>query len=154
MKTARQRFEAKYTKAESGCWDWRAGTVKDGYGRFWFNGKHVGAHRFSYEIYTGAIPEGLHILHKCDNPKCVNPEHIVLGTHTDNMADRNAKNRQAKVVQKGADNGGAKLTEANVLEIRELYATGKYHQKHLADMFGVSRPQISHVVNNKNWRHL
>jgi len=143
MKTPRERFESKYTKAESGCWDWTAFANPAGYGRFRFDGKTVLAHRFAYELYVGPLPEGLWALHKCDNPKCVNPEHLFLGTNQDNITDKVSKNRQY-----------SKLTDLQVAAIRELYATGNYYQEHLGAIFNTTQSQISYIVNRKSWKHL
>jgi len=78
------------------CWKWKANTNSDGYGTFWFNKKMTKAHRVSWEIHKGPIPVGKQVLHTCDNPPCVNPEHLFLGTNTDNVQDKVFKYRQAK----------------------------------------------------------
>ena len=69
---------------EPGCWNWKASIIKDGYGQFKFEGKMEDAHRVSYKVFIGPIPENLHVLHKCDNPSCINPDHLFLGTQRDN----------------------------------------------------------------------
>ncbi len=86
------RFFHKVDKA-SDCWGWLAGKDKDGYGKIKVSGKTVQAHRLSWNIHNGSVPEGVHVLHHCDNPSCVNPDHLFLGTHLDNMHDRDAKGR-------------------------------------------------------------
>src|SRR5258708_7787002 len=89
----------KYIKrGENDCWLWCAGKTHDGYGRFNYRNKnnkskHIMAHRFMWELINGAIPEGLLVLHSCDNPSCVNPKHLFLGTHVDNMQDMVSKGR-------------------------------------------------------------
>lgn len=152
-KPLKERFESKYEVAlETGCWDWTASTINCGYGQFKADGKMVRAHRVSYELYKGLIPEGLCVLHKCNNRKCVNPDHLFLGSKADNMSDKVAKNRQSRL--KGSENGNSKLTALQVIEIRELYARGNYTQEYLGKMSGVTNMQISNIVTRKKWGHL
>jgi hypothetical protein len=93
--TAEQRFWGNVQKSvdPGGCWWWIGGVKDDGYGTLKVNGPEVGAHRFSWEIHGGSIPEGKWVLHHCDNPRCVNPDHLFLGTHQDNMRDRSVRGR-------------------------------------------------------------
>lgn len=148
-KSAKERFDSKYVvNPDSGCWEWTAAYGSNGYGQFRV-GKMGSAHRASYEIHKGDIPAGVCVLHKCDNPKCVNPDHLFLGTKADNAADMNAKNRQAR--QKGSKHGRSKLTDLQVEEIRELHSLGNYTQRYLGRLFGVSYQQVSRIVNNKRW---
>lgn len=113
------------------------------------------AHRVSYELHKGIIPEGLYVRHSCDNPACVNPEHLLLGTQKDNMKDMINRNRQSK----GSKRFCAKLNEQQVIEIRNLYATGNYTYADLAKMYGlsvVSRSSntIRYIIARKTWKHL
>ncbi len=95
-KSDRDRFWSK-VRQSGGCWIWTAGLSKSGYGKFAPSHRQtVGAHRVSYELFNGEIPDGMCVLHRCDNPPCVNPHHLFLGTQVDNVADRNSKNRQAR----------------------------------------------------------
>ena len=149
--SARTRFEKKlwYNK-ETTCWEWTAYCDKYGYGHFRFNGKMPLAHRFAYELYVAPIPEGLHILHKCNNCKCVNPEHLYVGTPQDNADDRERAERAAR--QDGEYNKSAKLTQDQVRAIRTLYDEGVFTQKKIGQLFGVGQPQVSNIINNVLWK--
>ena len=103
-----------------GCWLWKSGTTK-GYGTVHFNGKLQYSHRVMWEDTYGPIPEGMHVLHKCDTPLCSRPDHMFLGTHADNMADCARKGR----CNQGERNGCAKLKEQHVGEIRKLLEQGE-----------------------------
>jgi hypothetical protein len=143
----RERFDEKYIlEPDTGCWLWTRSTSASGYGRISVNGKPRKAHRASYEIHIGPIPDGLCVLHRCDTPACVNPEHLFLGTQQDNMADMNRKGRGAR----GERNGGTHLTERDILAIR---ADKRLHRLIAAD-YGVAGSQISVIKNRKTWRHV
>ncbi len=137
-------------KSKDDCWEWQGCTNTHGYGICSINYIKQYVHRIAYELTHGEIPNGLCILHTCDNPSCCNPAHLFLGTQQDNINDKTNKGRQAR----GERNGRHKLTEEEVKEIRRLYSTGKYFQKELGNMFGVSFPQVSHIINNKQWRKI
>ncbi len=133
---------------ESGCWVWTAGGIPDGYGTFPIGGdKRELAHRFSWRLHNGNIPEGMCVLHRCDVPSCVNPHHLFLGTHQDNMADRDKKGRCRARGPKGEANGSAKLTEEAVKIIRE---SGKSRSE-IARDFGVSPAAVGLVRRRKVW---
>jgi hypothetical protein len=142
----------------NGCWIWVRAKDKYGYGKSRFKRKSIKAHRLSYLTFIGEIPNNLYVLHNCDNPACVNPKHLFLGDHQDNMKDRNNKNRQAK----GEDHGRSKLLPEEVDEIRTLWsaelaerAKGKgiqLTQKELAKRFKVGQTTINHIINNKRWK--
>lgn len=155
MRPVEERFWAKVDKSAGpdGCWLWTAGTHR-GYG--WFNsqGPAILAHRFSWEIVNGPIPDGLFVLHNCpdgDNTRCVNPRHLWLGTRAQNNADRDAKGRH--VALRGEQNGAAKLTVDAVVEIREAIGRG-IPQTVLAKRFAVTKSTIWLIAHNKKWRHL
>src|SRR5258708_9493686 len=108
------RFSEKVSVSD-GCWEWTGYKASNGYGRFMLRGDAVRAHRACYEIYVGPIPEGMHVLHRCDNRGCVNPSHLFLGTHTDNMRDMEAKGRSRH--PRGDNHLSSKLTESQVRAI-------------------------------------
>lgn len=133
------------------CWAWLGG-LHEGYGRLRQNKKRVMAHRVSWLIHFGEVPDDLCVLHRCDNRACTNPEHLFLGTNQDNTRDRNQKHRQAK----GSRVAGAILTETQVREIRRLYRPGHhlFGRGPLADRYGVSYETLGHVVQGRYWRHV
>lgn len=161
------------------CWNWLGGKRGSlSYGGFWINGKPHSAHRVSYALFVGRIPKGLFVLHSCDNPSCVNPKHLFTGNHLRNMADRNAKGRQARgnrhgsvtkpdrvprgdrngarkhpETRRGERNGRAKLTRNNVIEIREGLRIGR-SKKSLAESFGVSRWLVTKIERRELWAHV
>lgn len=135
------------------CWEWAGGRFQRGmrYGRVSWGGVSVGAHRLAYETWVGPIPEGFLVRHKCDNPPCINPEHLEVGTPADNARDMIERGR--KVVTRGEARHNAKLTEDQVIQIRELYSEG-VGQMDLATRFGVTNKNISAIVLGKTWRHI
>ena len=145
-----ERFWANVRKDE-GCWIWIGTTLrgKRPYGILSIKNKPHLAHRLSYTLNVpGPIPPGLLVLHRCDNPPCVNPLHLFLGTHQDNADDCVSKKRQTR----GEKNRHAKLTWEAVREIRREYATGSTSQRLLGQQFGVTRHLISRIVNKHIWR--
>ena len=158
------RFLEKVTISQSGCWEWMASRSKAGYGHFKLYGVNHIAHRVSYEIFSGEIPEGLYVCHHCDNPPCVNPDHLFLGTHTENLHDASRKGRiatgekhgaythpESRVHLSGEKNGRAKLTKEQISQIREFRNQG-LGLKFLAKVFGVSSAQIGNIVSGRRWR--
>lgn len=147
-RSTEDRFWSKVQKTD-GCWTWTASKDSCGYGTFRLSGKIRKAHRVSYELSHGPIPDGMHVCHRCDVPACVNPSHLFLGTHADNMADMAAKGRATP--PKGAEHHSAKLTEVQVVYIRWLFASGLMKQRQLAESFGVSRGLIGHISQRRKW---
>lgn len=156
MNTVKEHFEERFKEdVSSGCWNWTAGKDKDGYGAFKLDGRQQKAHRFAYQMYVGEIPSGLCICHKCDNPACVNPDHLFPGTQADNMHDRDNKGRWKN---NWPDNSGekcaaAKLTEDDVGTIRTMYANGA-QQVDLAKQFGVCPRTICDIVHYHTWKNI
>lgn len=142
---ADKRFWQKVSKdSPSGCWEWTGRTTEHGYGLLDVDGKSVLAHRFAWQLKNGPIPDDMHVCHHCDNPRCVRTSHLFIGTHADNMADRDRKER----------GGVAKLTKYEVAEIRRKYAQGNVTQKKLAAEYGVTREAISRITTRENWKHI
>src|SRR3990167_7115688 len=144
-----ERFFSQIKKRHSGCIEWVGRIKQGGYGAMTVNGKERGTHRVSFELFIGEIPNGLWVLHRCDNPMCVNPAHLFLGTNTDNVADMVAKGRQAGAL--GERNHSAKLTASDVVAIR---SERNLTQCQLAQRFGVSQNAISLIVRRKSWAHV
>ena len=126
-----------------------------GYGKISVNNRRVGTHRLAWEITYGPIPGGLDVLHNCpggDNPACCNPAHLWLGTQADNQRDMVAKGRHR--APRGERHRNAKLTEAQVLETRRLYAGGGFTMTALASRFGVHQTTVSLILAGRRWAHL
>ena len=164
MRPIEERFWEKVRKGD-GCWDWSGAKFPFGYGSLgvpatkgrW---KMVpkGAHRISWELHFGAIPTGLQVLHRCDVPACVRPDHLFLGTQLDNVRDMDKKGRARRVVPprgtpvRGEDNGRARLTLGEVNAIRSLWENGGIPVRRLAEVFGVGKTTIEHIVHWRTWK--
>lgn len=187
------RFWSKVAKSADpdGCWIWTAGKYKDGYGSFNLAGRRgvVGqetyAHRISWLIHRGPIPNDMCVCHNCptgDNPSCVNPVHLWLGTHHQNMLDREAKGRGNQVrgeahhskhnpghmahgdrhksrthpesVPRGEEHGGSKLTTAQVLEIRAMRENSDLTKDEIGKMFGITGGMVGHIHSRRAWKHV
>lgn len=136
------------------CWNWEGRKDKDGYGIMicTIDGKkEQRANRISWRYYRGAIPEGLQVLHHCDNPSCINPDHLFVGTGGDNMADKTRKGRNNPPVGERA--GNAKLKDEDILEIRRRHANGEV-QRRIAESFGVGYKAINKIVLGLRWKHV
>lgn len=146
-------FEKVYIpKNIDDCWIFTGGLNSCGRGNYWLNGKTVQAHRISYELFKGTIPDGLFVCHHCDNGKCVNPVHLFIGTCKDNVDDMMRKGR--KTILRGEDDPKSKLTNRQVLKIVELYKTGKYTQPELGEKFKVTRSTVLSIIRGNNWKHI
>ncbi len=136
------------------CWEWTAYRNIKGYGRFGVSGKLALAHRLSYVIHFGEIPNDKIVCHSCDNPSCVNPAHLWIGTHQDNAIDRESKNRGGRKGPEGSKAPHAKLTEEQAIEIKQFLAAGDKSQREIAREFGVHYATISDMATGKTWRHV
>jgi len=132
-----------------GCWNWTAGLRTGGYGQMRFCGKSLGAHKASYLLFKGRVPVGLVVCHKCDNPKCVNPSHLFLGSPQDNSSDMVDKGRSTK----GESHGNAKLSDVEVAGILALRSGGESLTK-IAEKYQVSKKTILNISQGKSWSHI
>lgn len=144
-----RRFMAKVQKT-TGCWVWIGGGAGDGYGMFKRDRRQHLAHRRAYEVFVGPIPAGMVVMHACDVRRCVNPDHLRVGTTAENIADKVAKNRHAK----GEGNGQSRLTETQVREIRAAYRPWVTGYGRLAKRYGVTREAIKDIVRRATWAHI
>jgi hypothetical protein len=176
------RFWSQVDKSGD-CWVWTGLKNNGGYGRIRVNGKQTTSHRYSYELHYGSIPDGLLVCHDCpdgDNPACVNPAHLFLGTNLDNIRDRTQKGRTAsgdanasrlypekrprgenhwaylqphkKPV--GERNGRAKITRLQAGQLKDLWATGKYTKVQLGKMFNITDVQAGKIIRSEAWKEL
>jgi hypothetical protein len=148
-----ERFWALVDKrGPNDCWPWRGTGSAHGYGLFTPVSclPAVRAHRHAYRLAKGPIPRGLYVLHQCDNPQCVNPAHLSVGTALDNMRDKVDRGRQPR----GSGHGRAKLSDDDVRVIRHAYASRRVSQTALAKQYGVSQPVISSLIRRETWAHL
>lgn len=136
---------------KTGCWEWVGTKIKQGYGHISWNGKQTRVHRLSAYLWMNFdFNKNLEICHKCDNPACFNPEHLFVGTHKDNAKDMINKNRQAR----GEKIANSKLTEKDIVEIRDLYKSNLFFQKEIAEIYNVSLILIKKIINFKIWQHV
>ena len=148
-----ERFDAQYEIVEpEGCWVWTGSLDRHGYGRIRSEGPQLQAHRASWELHKGPVPkgEGYHgicVLHRCDNPPCVNPIHLFLGSHTINMVDKVEKGRSPR----GETHGKTKLTDLQVVEIRAL--AGTMLQREIGARFGVSQTHVGRLISQQRRPH-
>lgn len=148
-----ERFFAKTRRAANGCLEWTAHRDRKGYGRFQYRGKVESAHRVAWALaHDGELPKG-HVLHRCDNPACVNIEHLFIGDQEVNMKDmaRKGRGRKPGSGTLGEDNPLSSLTQQEADEIRRLYAQGGITQKQLAAKFNVTRGVIGPVLRNERY---
>jgi hypothetical protein len=142
----------KHIKKLDGCWVFTGSLDKDGYGVFNYGrGKQVRAHRMSYEFYISQIPKGYLVCHKCDNPSCINPSHLFLGSHKDNTQDMIKKDR--KICLKGSKHHYSKITETDVLAIRQKRLLG-LKLKNIGNEFAISFQTVSSICKGKTWKHI
>lgn len=167
MSDVAERFWAKVDKngptpphlpGLGACWAWRASVNRKGYGEFSRGARIAKAHRVSWELAHGPIPEGMFVCHHCDNPSCVNPAHLFLGTNRDNAIDMTAKGRNGAHTRpecrpRGERHGRRKVTTPDVIAIRAARLAGE-PLKSLADRYGLHLGTISAIATRVTWRHV
>jgi hypothetical protein len=139
------------------CWPWRGYRDGQGYGALWDRGRMARTHRVSYQVNKGPIPDGMCVCHSCDNPSCVNPNHLWLGTQLDNQRDMHAKGRgryRSNLPAGFATRGNAKITEEVVRTLRSLGLKKQGDYRPYAEKYGVAVATIRDVVVGRTWRHL
>lgn len=152
LKTVRERLEENYLVNEkNGCWEWMGMINKAGYGRITIKQKKYLVHRAAYQEFIGLTPNNLLVCHKCDNPKCINPDHLFLGTHKDNGEDKTKKGRAPSF--KGSKNPSAKLKEKDVKNIRKMHSKG-IPSKILAIKFNINVVQINNIIRYASWKDI
>lgn len=169
MSSIKEKFLSRVSIDETGCWLWAAGKTGQGYGAFAIDGRNRPAHRVSFELFKGKIPEGIFVCHKCDIPACVNPDHLFLGTHQDNMDDRSKKGRtpplpnthsnqewnlkRIRSMPKGADNTATRYTDEQVLQVHELRKTG-IGPKPISEALGLPEMFVQDIIYGRARRYL
>jgi hypothetical protein len=150
----KERLLQAMTVDGNGCWICDLGGKSNPYGKVKLNGTRIAVpnHRASWMVYRGPIPDGMCVLHRCDTPKCINPDHLFIGSHADNASDRDAKGRAAD--RRGEKCATAYLRTEQVLEIRSLWDAGFYTQKEIGEMFGTSEDNVGCIVHRKTWKHI
>ena len=150
-----ENFWNKVDKTDS-CWNWTGATngrpsggVAYGLFKIPKTRKNTTAHRMAYKLTKGEIPDGVFVCHTCDNPLCVNPDHLFLGTPADNVADMDAKGRRKCAPQKHEQNGRAKLDSRAVALLRRLYPV--FSGKKLSKIFGIGKTQTYRIINGEQW---
>ena len=161
-----QRIASKYLIDEvTGCWNWNAAFRKTGYGCLRYERKLVDSHRISYALYNGDIPSDICVCHKCDNRKCINPEHLFLGTKADNSKDMADKGRAAKgdrhgtylhpeSIAKGEKHGQSKLSEKDIIQILNGYYFENEKVKDMVKKYPVGRRYIYRIIAGDVWKHI
>lgn len=134
-------------RQEHECWNWLACKDYDGYGVITLKHRPLRTNRVSWMIHFGEIPEGLCVCHTCDNPCCVNPSHLFLGTHGDNAKDRERKGRRK--IKYGDDNPNTKFSSVAIKSVLDQYETGQYTQKKLSEMSGISRSHLCAIIHGR-----
>lgn len=155
--TPQERFWKKVNKTSS-CWLWMGKRTPKGYGDFAVRVANkildFRAHRYAWEMIKGSIPKDKLVCHKCDNPPCVNPDHLYLGTQSENIKESVGKGRHSTCHQRGENNPSAIITGKIVEEIRKSYVPRKVTQRFLAEKFNLTQSYVSEILLKKVWSHI
>lgn len=169
-----------HVSKSNNCWEWTGCKDRQGYGRFKFQRKKAIASRVSYILFIGPIPYGICVLHHCDNPACVNPKHLWIGTMKDNskdmkdkgrcatgknhgsytkpesrsFGDRNGSRTKPHKVPRGSSHGNSKISEEDVLKMRFLYKSKKHSQREIGNIFGITQSTVCRIVDGTFWKHV
>ena len=151
-----QRFW-DHVQTGEGCWEWTGARTQQGYGSVGYEGRTEKAHRVAWELTHGPVPAGMFVCHHCDNPPCVRPDHLFMGTRSENMLDAAAKGRlpsqDPQRVLRGERVGNSKLTASDVVAIRRRYAAGE-HPTALGLEFGITRSSVTRLARGARWKHI
>ena len=154
IQSLQARLIGKIKVGENSCWNWLGAKIWNGYGRLMFKSKARLAHRLAYIAFVNEIPQGMLVCHHCDNRSCINPNHLFVGTSSDNAVDAYKKGRANDPTVRGEDHGMAKLSNEKAISIRSIYSKGMTTQRVLAKKFGVSESRIGLVITGKIWRSI
>ena len=156
MNTLQEIFQNCDLDKETGCWNWNRSTDPSGYGSVKYNGKKYNTHRLVWILLYRKLNKDIYVCHKCDNRKCINPDHLFVGTQSDNMQDCANKNRIYRKLSKdamhGADNTCAKISWADANKIRCLYTTGNYTYEKLGKIYGLHKTNIGRIIRNVSYK--
>lgn len=152
VESVRERLMKNINKTESGCWEWKGSMKPEGYGQIQAYGKPTQAHRISYKVFIGDFDESLFVCHSCDNRRCVNPDHLFLGSAKDNHLDMQVKGRMK--VGKNEKHSRAKLTVEQVKEARKLYETSQFGCSVLSKKYGVTSRTIWCAIKGVTWKNV
>lgn len=150
LRELRERFEEKIFHSPDGCWLWTAAQTKSGYGHMNTGGEMTRAHRVSYVLYKGSIPDGLFVCHSCDVRLCVNPSHLFLATGKENSEDMVRKGRSTR----GEKNSSAKLTEDDVRYLRSIPKRDKVRKLLFAKQHSIAYSSLAQIINRRKWKHV
>ena len=146
-----ESMKLKTTETSNGCWEWNGAKNRDGYGRTMKGPKNISTHRRMYELAVGPIPNKLQVLHKCDNPPCINPSHLELGDHNENMNQMQSRGRKAILL--GEDNPSSKLTKEDVVDIK-LFLKNGILPKDIIKVYPIKQAIVYHIKNNRVWSNV
>jgi hypothetical protein len=148
-KDAEARFWLQVKSSSDGCWEFAPNRADPSYRKISVDGRYIYAHRYSWTLHNGEVPEGHDVCHRCDNPKCVRPDHLFIETHRNNMLDAVEKRRIAH----GSRVGSSKLVDEDVREMFALRSKG-WTCKQISSHIGISEISVNHILNGRNWKHL